>query len=207
MDKPAFTISVVNSKGGVGKSTTALALAHLIHQATRNKTCLMDFDRQGSATFWYNQTEPAFKLVSPPSDMRDTQLARYIAEESTQYDWLIIDSAPGDVARQDASVEAVAVNGGVVLIPSGTSDLDLPRAVVTLQDVQDRAKAFILLCKTRQGTNALKNARKDLEEIGASVLDNDVPLRESLANATTRGLEDLETLYKPVAEELLEKVG
>ena len=209
--KPPFTIAVVNSKGGVGKTTTSIALAHLIADQV-GPTVLLDLDRQASATAWASEADKAGSpigadVVPLPADTPPARLARLIADAGAGSDWLIIDCAPGDIDRSDAAIEAVVANGGVVLIPTGASPLDLPRAVVTLDDVEGRAASLVLLTKTRAGTIAVREARQDLKEVGATVLDAEVPLRESVGSAAVRGLGELLGLYEPVADEILRRVA
>lgn len=52
------TISLVNQKGGVAKTTTAMALADYFARAGQ-KTLLVDFDPQGSLTTSFNLTDDA----------------------------------------------------------------------------------------------------------------------------------------------------
>lgn len=209
--RPPFTIAIVNSKGGVGKTTTAIALAHLIADQV-GPTVLLDLDRQASAAAWAAEAEEsgnpiAATIQTVPADTPPARLARMIQSAGQGHDWLIIDTAPGEVDRADAAIEAVVANGGVVVIPTGPGPLDLPRAVVTLDDIAGRAQAFVLLTRTRAGTVSAKQARTDLDEIGATVLASEVPLRESVGSAAVRGLDELLSLYEVVANELLERVG
>jgi len=205
-----FTIAIVNLKRGVAKTTTAISLADLFGEQV-GKTLLLDLDRQASAMEWAETvsgegSEIAAAVEQLPADAPPARLARLINEAGQGYEWLIIDSPPGDMDRFEAAVEAVAVNGGLVLIPTGTGEVDLPRAVVTMEDIGDRARKFVLLTKTRANTIAVRKAREDLASVGARVLDSEIPLRESIANAASRGLAEAKKLYEPVAEELFERI-
>ncbi len=202
-----LTVAVVNSKGGVTKTTTAICLAEIFGQLV-GPTLLIDLDRQASAVALMAAATDegrtmAAKAGQVPPDTPPARLARLIDQMGQGYDFLVLDSPPGDMDRIDAAIEAVAVNGGIVLIPSGTTELDLPRALVTVEDVGSRARAVILLTKTRPNTMALRQARRDLEALGVAVLTAEVPLRETLANLTTRGLDEALGVYGAVAEELL----
>src|SRR5947209_1106679 len=45
-------VVVANLKGGVGKTTSSMYLAHALSQATGDQCALIDSDPQGSATQW-----------------------------------------------------------------------------------------------------------------------------------------------------------
>lgn len=203
----AFVIAVVNSKGGVGKTTSAIALAHLLGSEGGNTT-LIDLDRQGSALAWATEAEQTgdplkATVTGVPTDTPPARLARLINDQAEQAEWLIIDTPPGDMDRIDAAIEAVAANTGVCLIPTSTSkQLDIPRALITIEDIGERAPTLVLLTKTRSRTVSLREARADLKEAKANTMKADVPHREAVVRSTA----DLNDLYRPVANELLEWV-
>jgi len=206
-----LTIAVLNTKGGVGKTTSAVVLAHLFGKEL-GRTCLVDLDRQASAVAWAQQAaengnalSAEFKQVPP--DAPPARLPRIVGELSEGFEYCLIDNPTGDIDRNDASVEVVTANGGIAVIPSGATDLDLPRALVTLEDIADRARAAILLTKTRSGTVALKQAREQLQALGADVLDSHIPLRQTIATAASGGISEAVELYEPVAHELFTKIG
>lgn len=206
-----FTVAIVNSKGGVAKTTTAVALAQLIGSEV-GPTTLVDLDRQGSAAAWALEAAGAGKPLAArvekvPADLPPARLARQIDQIGEGAEWLIIDTPPGDIDRIDAAIEAVATNGGVAIVPTATTDLDLPRAVVTVEDIGDRARTIVLLTKTRANTKSLRQARLDLADLGMTVLNAEVPLRESISTAATANSAVLLELYEPVAAEFLEMVA
>lgn len=206
-------LAVVNAKGGVGKTTSAIALAQIL-ASEHGPTTLVDLDPQGSATSWAQQASDdgrplAVRLVQLGSEHRPAALPRLAREAAEGSEWLVVDTSPADLDRADAAIELVAAVGGVVVVPTKTSGLDLPRAVVTVQDVGERAKAVVLLTMTRSGTVRLRDAREALIEYGCSVLSAEAPLRESLAAAAegeSQPMAELVAAYKAVAEELTEVV-
>ena len=118
MSRP-LTLAVVNAKGGVGKTTTAVAFAELL--AEDGPAALVDLDPQGSATRYHAAatragTPMAAELVSNLDPMPNT--AR------------VIDTPPG---RLDLIRQAIAA-ADLVVVPTTPRTDDLDRAAVTVAD-------------------------------------------------------------------------
>lgn len=210
-DKPPFTLVIANSKGGVGKTTTAVALAHLLAEETNQSTLLLDLDPQASAKTWQltsAETRNPVKcnVEQIGGDVPATRLPRKINDLAVGVEWLIIDTPPGDLERTDAAIETASTYGGSVVIPTSPSPLDLPRAVVTLEDIENRVPVYIVLIKARAGTNAITKAREQFKQLNAPVLKSEIPLREYISNAPLNGPAELLHPYRPVVAELLERL-
>lgn len=216
----ANTIAIVNSKGGAGKTTTAMALAHLIG-GTGDPTILLDLDGQGSAQAWAEELADSGQhfgatVEQIAVDVPPARLARLIADVATRCEWLVIDTPPGHPDRVDAAVEAAAVYGGMCIIPTSPSSVDLPRAMVTVEDIDGRVPALVLLVKTKMNTISLRRARTELadmtSEMSFDVMEADVPERESVKEMSnlikaSGGDEATADLYAPVAIELLDSAS
>src|SRR5690349_2786294 len=97
-----IVIAVVNSKGGVGKTTLASALAVRAAEDSP-RIALVDFDPQGSLTAWSRRREAhgdgdpnpcLFRDPTEPDRLPDPASVRE-ALERDGWDWCILDSPPG----------------------------------------------------------------------------------------------------------------
>ena len=51
-------ITVMNQKGGIGKTMTAASLAYILGQEHGKKVLLVDADQQGNVSMLYDRFEP-----------------------------------------------------------------------------------------------------------------------------------------------------
>jgi len=204
-------IALVNSKGGVGKTTTAIGMSEIL--AKQGETVILaDLDYQGSASAWAitanKRNKPlSFPVGQIPPSVRPAAIIRNVTETAQQAaaTWVIIDTSPQDPDRADAAIELTTNIGGIIIVPSTTSSLDLPRALVTIQDINNRAPNAVLLTKTRTGTKRLTQARTELTKKNVNVLKTHIPLREMTAAAAemnTQAFNELLTSHQPLVEEV-----
>jgi chromosome partitioning protein len=113
----ATVISVLNQKGGVGKTTIATNLARGL--ILKNyKTLLVDGDPQGSARDWHAASDGS--LVDCLGIDRET-MPTDIQKLTNQYEVIVIDGAP-----QIAKLSAAAIRASdVVIIPVQPSPYDI----------------------------------------------------------------------------------
>ncbi len=112
-------ISLINQKGGVGKTTLGLSLAARWHLSGKS-VAIIDADPQKSALFWKQQQSPDSQLAEVdvyaanlPSEIR--------ASRKLEVDYVIIDT-PGT----DQMMTRSAVNvSDAILIPVQPSSLDV----------------------------------------------------------------------------------
>ena len=121
-------LALVNLKGGVGKTTTAIYLAAGLHRQAR--TLLVDADPQQSALLW-SQQDPIFPYTVVSLPVRD--LHRRLADLGRGYDHVVIDTPPADLGIIRAAVLAV----GTVIVPVSPSGLDVNRIQATWQMLAD----------------------------------------------------------------------
>jgi len=190
-------LAVVNLKGGSGKTVTAIHLAAAL--SGHDRTLLVDADPQGSALSWSEEAgDLPFAVVSLP--VRD--LHRRVDRLLPGIAHTVIDTPPGDRAIVRSAIAA----SEVVIVPIPPSVMDLDRLRPTLDLIEEvevltPLRVFVLLTRVRAATKSGRVTREVLEEIGVSLLDAQIPLRESLN--TSFGTIPSEDAYAVALEELL----
>src|SRR6476646_4838633 len=95
-------VSCVNSKGGVGKTTSVMFLA-AVFARRGHRVLVLDLDRQGSATDWADRAADA-GAQSPfevrPANLR--RLSRYAT--SGEFTVVLVDTPPSDPQTIDAAL-------------------------------------------------------------------------------------------------------
>lgn len=192
-------IVIVNTKGGVAKTTTAVHLAAVL--AERGRTLLVDTDPQGSALSWVEGLED-FAAVAI-GRARSRGLARDLASLARDFDFTVVDT-PGSRERGIAA-QAVASADLVVipLAPTAADFADVPRALELIDDAALDAppRVVALLSRVRAGTRSRLDARAALSDMGLAVSDVEIPLRESIGSAYAGELAERGT-WRLLASEL-----
>lgn len=194
-------ISVISSKGGVGKTTTA-ALLGSVWAAQNRSVALIDLDPQGSLSTWRklaaNETQsfyvPIFGLNTPETLRAD--LSRLKA------DLMVLDTPPGEGKMISAAMSVA----DLVVIPTSLSEADLERAIVTTEACRRRAVESVVLITMAASDDAdAVETRRLLDDADAVPLDNTirqlVAIRRSFGHAPRR---EAIAEYEPVAGELIE---
>ena len=194
-------IAVANLKGGTGKTTSAVYLAHAM--AGDGSTLLIDSDPQGSALSW---SETAGDLPFPVIALPVTNIHRQIDALAGRYTHTVIDTPPGHTGIVASALRSV----GLVLVTVTPTILDLDRLNATLflideaRALNDGLDARVLLTRVRQATRSQREVRATLVEDKIPVLATEIPLRESIALAGGTVIGDLAE-YRQLLEELTGK--
>lgn len=111
-------VSILNQKGGAGKTTIATNLARSFVLSDCGKVLLVDSDPQGSARDWHVCANGELLNViglDRPTLEKDIKTASY------DYDWVFIDGAPGLTTMAIAAIKS----SDIILIPVQPSPYDL----------------------------------------------------------------------------------
>ena len=178
-------ISVLNQKGGSGKTTIATHLARAI-QLKGFSVLLVDSDPQGSSRDWaaVNEENPVPVVgIDRPTIERDL---KRIAEK----DYVIIDGAP---QAADLAISAIKASD-IIIIPVqpspydiwATSDLvDLVKQRIEMTD--GKLKAAFVVSRTIKGTKIGKEISVALSDYGLPVLETSITQRVIYPTSASMG--------------------
>ena len=172
-------VSVINLKGGVGKTTTAIALATAAHRDGKQVE-VYDADPQSSASLWAMVADENGDPL--PFDVSSANIATVRAAgkkfKGDTGEWRIIDCPPNGHVMDEAMRVA-----DFVVVPTTTGPADMVKAFETAETLSARGVFYaILLTRTVARTLTLKQSLSELEERDASYFDAQVPNREALKN-------------------------
>jgi chromosome partitioning protein len=194
-------ITLQNQKGGVGKTTLSLNLAHHLTQVG-SRVLVVDADPQGSARDWLEAREAAAPFAVVGLD-RPT-IHRDIDKLHTGYDAVVIDSPPRvtDIAR------SAILAADLIVIPVQPSPLDVWAAQDTVAVINDASvykesiKSVFAINREIVNTAIGREVSEALAASQIPVLRSHVSQRVSFAESMAQGQTVFETKtdVKAIAE-------
>ncbi len=186
MIKKPMILAVLNPKGGCGKTTIAINLAHAFKKKNY-KTLLVDSDTQGSSTDWYDRSNGS---IIPVKHFLEKSIAKDIENIKHLYDVIIIDGAS---QVQDLISISIKISD-FILIPMKSSALDewaVEELIFFIKAETEKRKkeaqlkhkpenklhARFVISADRKITNASKSIVKDLARFGIEVLASRTSLK------------------------------
>lgn len=176
-ERPQMIISLLNLKGGVGKTTSCIALATAAARDGKD-VVVLDADPQGSATFWADNADdnerPLPFEVNAANPATIKRAAKKFQGDSDK--WAFIDCPPNGTIL-DAAQEA----SDFVIIPTGTGNADLVKTAETVRTMEANDKLYaVLLTRVLTNTNGFKVAQENLENGSISFFDAAIRQKEDL---------------------------
>jgi chromosome partitioning protein len=175
-------ISIINQKGGVGKTTLSISLAAAL-SGRKLRVLLVDADSQGSALDWIavRHEDAPFSAVGMPKPILHVELPK-IAKD---FDAVIIDGPP----RVYEVTRSAVMASDIVLIPVLPSQFDVWAAEETVKLLEqcavykERLKAAFVINRKIANTAIGRDVAKALKQYPQPVLQATVCQRVAFAES------------------------
>lgn len=182
-----IVIAVANQKGGAGKSTVALNLAHFF--STGRRVLLIDADPQGSLVAWRGLRQglpcPTFTVVSMPVPVLHEEIPKLL----TQNEVVIVDCPPrlADVTRSALAASDLCL---MPMAPSAFDILSCNDTMKTIKDAQmynSRLRAFALINRHVVGSTLGVEVGQATSDIGIPTLRTRLGQRVDFVKSLSTG--------------------
>lgn len=165
-----IVVAVLNQKGGAGKTTISINLAHALVR-DKKRVLFVDADPQGSARNWreFNEDE-----LFPVVGLDRETLHKDLPAISHGYDYAVIDGAPQIAKLSSAAIKAAHV----VLIPVQPSPYDVWACADLVELIQARQQvtsgyplAAFLISRAIKGTRLVGEVERALAEYDLPIFE------------------------------------
>ena len=181
------TIALVNSKGGVGKSTTAVHFSSWLEKR-RKRVMLVDADAHESSSRWLDNRESKIDYFAFTDPNRILDSMPRLAEKT---DFLVVD-APAGMAE---TTRAILLRADLAVCPCQPTTLDTDSTEQTLQTIKQaqslrdsKPYALLVLSKAQRNTKAKKDALHWFKRSGFHWLTTSIHQRQFLTGLYDKGL-------------------
>jgi chromosome partitioning protein len=182
MEMTMVVLSIASTKGGVGKTTLASALA--VRAARESKrVAMVDLDPLGSLAAWWNR-RPKAKVGYVPTIFTGADTASEAVEklELDGWDWVFIDTPPAFVNTIEDAID----NATLVLIPLRPSSLDLIASEDAVVMSRDAGKPYLCIINDAEPRWKTTNSARDyLLAASVPVADHIIAHRQPYLGAMT----------------------
>lgn len=187
-------ISILNQKGGTGKTTLAVNLARGYTKLGIN-TLLVDSDSQGSAQRWHERSGgELIDMTCLPMNTLDKDVQKYV----NFYDRIIIDGIPRISPLTLCAIKCA----DLILIPVQPSPYDIWATEDLVRSVKDKiimsdgkTKAAFVVSRKITGTNLGRDIQEELKKLELNVLNNSTSQRVAYATSVEKGLTVMDHEY------------
>lgn len=174
-------IPIINAKGGVTKTTSAIYLA-LAAARNDQPVEVLDADVQGHASLWaYAAEDAGTPLPFPVTITNIVNLERLKPDDSK---WMIIDAAPSGKI-----IDACIRIADYIIIPTSDSPMDLQQVRAVMDIIPPEKPCAVLVTKAQRNTKAFSQTvimLDDAEHQGAEAMprfETVIPMRQDIKRA------------------------
>lgn len=202
-------LPVINLKGGTSKTTTAVFIAHALHELGRS-VLLVDADPQASAIGWNDAAPELFPFATIP--MATPNLHRQLLDVAgSQYNAIVIDTPP--LEQKSGIVLSALKVATLALCPIAPTPIEYERLAAVRQVTLDIADLRgdgmtvplgVLLTRTVPNALSTEAYRQQISADGMWCLKTSVGRLERFSQAYGDNVQDaLATAYGDAVTELL----
>lgn len=179
-------ISILNQKGGTGKTTLAVNIARE-YTLRKCSTLLVDSDSQGSALKWHEQSGgELIDLTCLPGSTMDKDVAKF----HNNYLRIIIDGVPSMSTVTLCAIKAAKL----ILIPVQPSPYDIWATADLVRLIKERiemtegqTKAYFVISRKIKGTNIGSEINDLLAQYELPIFKSGTTQRVSYATSVQHG--------------------
>ncbi len=204
-------LAVVNGKGGVGKTTTAVNLSAIL--AEKLSVLLVDADPQGSASWWVERSDKG--MAFDISQENDPQQLKNL-HRAHGYQIVVVDTPP---ALRSEALKTVISMADYVVLPTPPAPMDLTALINTVKTAVNPLQVAhrVLLTKVdSRSLNETLEAQNTLLELGIpayhafvrSYKAHERSVLDGMAITQWRGknAKEAQSDYRRVVDELLREL-
>jgi len=170
----AKIISIVNQKGGAGKTTLSMQLAGTLG-LKKYKVLVIDADPQATATRWASSAEDDKPFPASVSGLSaaGSKVHREVKKFVEDYDYIVIDCPP---AADSPVPQSALMISDMAIVPVIPSPLDLwasvgiRQVIENISDINEDLMPYLMVNQCQPNTSLAKETLKILPEYGIPVM-------------------------------------
>jgi chromosome partitioning protein len=180
----AQIISLVNQKGGCGKTTVSMHLAGaLARRGQGMKVLVVDADPQGTATRWAASADDSDPFPASVVGLAaaNSKVHREVQKFANDYDYIVIDCPPSADSQVPQSALLITDVALVPVIPSPPdlwAAIGIVKTIEGAQTVNEALKTRLVLNQLQPNTTLGREALEILPQFGIELAKNSLSFRQ-----------------------------